>query len=58
MPKFTVSGEQIRARRRGVTIAGDLIRYLAGLAKGLNELGLLYQGREVPAPRQRDQRSV
>jgi hypothetical protein len=42
LPKFTVDRTMIRSIEKGVTIAGSLIRYFAGLAKTLNDAGLLY----------------
>ncbi len=43
LPKFTVSGQEIRATQRNIEVAGSLIRYLAGLARALNDAGLLYR---------------
>lgn len=45
LPKFTVDTRMILDLQNGVTIAGSMIRYLAALAKGLNDAGLLYPGR-------------
>ena len=42
LPKFTVSGQGIRDLQKNIEIAGSLIRYLAGLARALNDAGLLY----------------
>jgi hypothetical protein len=41
-PTFTVNREMIEATVRSVEIAGELIRFLAGLARALNDAGLLY----------------
>jgi hypothetical protein len=46
LPKFTVSGVMITSAAQGVKIAGSMIRYLAGLAKALNDQGSLYGRRK------------
>jgi hypothetical protein len=42
LPKFTVDKRMIHSLENGVLIAGSMIRYLAGLAKALNQAGCLY----------------
>lgn len=42
LPKFTINSRMIHSLENGVAHAGSMIRYLAGLAKALNEAGLLY----------------
>jgi hypothetical protein len=43
--KFTVNRTMIRSLESGITLAGSMIRYLAGLTKALNEAGVLYPTR-------------
>ena len=45
MPKFTLDRATIRNTEHGVKVASNLIQYLAGLARALNEAGLLYGAR-------------
>ncbi|MBA3375958.1 MAG: hypothetical protein H0U00_09145 [Actinobacteria bacterium] len=45
MPKFTVNRGMVQGLEKSVAAAGAMIRYLSGLAKALNEAGLLYQVR-------------
>jgi hypothetical protein len=45
MPKFTVSRKMIQSTMRDVKVAGEMIQYLAGLAKAMNDAGLLYPAR-------------
>jgi len=45
VPKFTINSRMIDSLEKGVALAGSMIRYFAGLAKALNEAGLLYPAR-------------